>query len=322
MDERPHKNHLIVKIQHYICCNRVFIRVEMLNQCHMLPVLEKIPSTIDSSITVKFEVSSVLDYPWHFHPEYEIIWIERSYGMRFMGDNIDNFSAGEVVFISPNLPHVWKNHDDFYQNKPELEVRCIVIHFREDAFGAGFFQLPEMKALQSLFERGKQGILFTSNKKKIIDLMKKILVTKGLGRTILFLEILKLLSEHKHYRLLAIPGFNDRNNLNDTARIGKIYDYTVRNYREEIDMGKISSIIAMSKSSFCRYFKSRTRKTYSRFVNEIRIGHACKLLIESDMTTSSICYNVGYNNISHFNRQFREITQMTSGEYRKKHKRI
>jgi len=286
----------------------------------MLPKLEKIPLYPASSITVKREITPYMDYPWHYHPEYEIIFVEKSYGIRLMGNHIGSFNDGDLMFISSDLPHVWRNDNDFYQGNKDLFVDVYVIHFREDSLGSGFFDLPEFTLIKKLFVRGQQGILIKGkDHDKIANLIKSVYHADGIERLILFFRTLEAFAETTCCQLLSSPGYINSVNSTDTERINKVMEYLVNNYSRDIKLDEVAGLVNMNKTSFCRYFKSRTHKTYSLFLNEIRIVHACKLLANSNMTISGIGYEVGYNNISHFNRQFKGITGLTAKEYRMKY---
>lgn len=281
----------------------------------MQPKLEKILLS-SSSIAVKKEISPFMDYPWHYHPEFEIIFVEESYGIRLMGNHIGNFSNGDLMFISPNLPHIWKNDNDFYQGNASLKVVVYVIHFREDAFGENFFDLPEFAHIRKLFLRGQQGILIKGkNHGKISRLIKNVNSASGLDRLVLFFKTLDAIGNVKEYELLSTPGYANSVNLLDTQRINKVVNFLMSNYTRDIKIEEIAILINMNKSSFCRYFKSRTHKTCSQFLNEIRIAHACKLLVNANMTATQVCYETGYNNISHFSRQFKLITGTSTKDY-------
>ncbi len=286
----------------------------------MLPKLEKIPSALSSSITVKREIVPYMDYPWHYHPEFEIIFVEKSYGIRLMGNHIGNFGDGDLMFIGSNLPHVWKNDNDFYKGNKELNVDVYVIHFREDALTSGFFDLPEFTHIRKLFALGQQGVLIKGKScKKISELIKAVYFSTGIERLTLFLKTLEALANAEEYDLLSSSGYANSINIADTERINKVMDYLMENYKREIKLSEIAAIVNLNKSSFCRYFKLRTHKTCSQFLNEIRIVHACKLLTNNKMTVSEIGYEIGYNNISHFNRQFKLITGLTAKGYAKKY---
>lgn len=287
----------------------------------MQPKLEKVPSVHSSSITVKREVTPYMDYPWHYHPEFEIILVEKSYGIRFMGNHIGNFSDGDLVFISSNLPHVWKNDIDFYQGNKDLFVDVYVIHFREDALKEGFFDLPELTHVKKLFLLGQQGILIQpgSDHDRIAASIKEVVTSSGFNRLSLFLKTLDIIANTKDYELLSSPGYTNSVNIADTERINAVMSFVMKHYAEDIKMGEIATLANLTIASFCRYFKSKTHKTFSQFLNEVRILNACKLLVNSSMTITEICYHTGYNNISHFNRQFKLITGLTAKEYSRKY---
>jgi len=286
----------------------------------MIPRLEKIPSAISSSITVKREITPYMDYPWHYHPEFEIIFVEKSYGIRLMGNHIGNFNDGDLMFISPYLPHVWRNDPDFYQGNKDRFVDVYVIHFREDALGQHFFELPEFVHIKKLFQLGQQGILIRKEgHKEISELIKSVYYASEVERLILFLKTLDTLARLKEFELLSSPGYANSINKTDTDRIRIVIDYLMQNYQKGVHLETAARLVNMNKSSFCRYFKLRTHKTFSDFLNAIRIAHACKLLAYKEMTVSGICYEVGYNNISYFNRQFKSITGLTAKEYQKKY---
>ena len=286
----------------------------------MQPTLEKIPSYVNSSISVKREIVPYMDYPWHYHPEYEIIFVEKSYGVRLMGNHIGNFADGDLMFISPNLPHVWKNDNDFYKDRKDLWVDVYVIQFRENALTNSFFDLPEFSHVRKLFLAGQQGFLIKGRDHKTIsELIKKVYHSTGIERLSNFFTTLDTIANTQDYTLLSSIGYANSVNKSDTERITKVLNFLMENFTKDINLDLIADLVSLNRSSFCRYFKSRTMKTFSHFLNEIRIAHACKLLINGDKRVSEICYEIGYNNISHFNRQFRLITGLTAKEYKRKY---
>ncbi len=292
-----------------------------LKYVNMRPRLEKIPSATSSSISVKREVGPYMDYPLHYHPEFEMIYVEKSYGVRLMGNHIGNFSEGDLMFISPNLPHVWKNDDVFYENRKNYRVDVYVIHFSEDALTANFFNLPEFVNLKKLFALGQQGLLIEGDeeRKKISSLVKKVYYNSGIERIVFFLKALDALTRAKDYSLLSSAGYTNRSNLADADRINKVMGYLLENYHRDANLDEVAGLVGLNKSSFCRFFKARTNKTFSQFLNEIRVVHACKLLLKGNRKIFEVCYETGYNNISHFNRQFKLITGLTAKEYVKEY---
>lgn len=288
----------------------------------MKPQLEKIYSSSSSSISVKREITPYMDYPWHYHPEHEIIFVEKSHGIRFMGNHIENFNDGDLMFIGSNLPHVWKNDAAFYQNNKDLFVDVYVIHFREDALKEGFFDLLEFTHIKKLFSLGKQGVRIKPGKDHqiISGLIKEVVFSSGLDRLMLFFKTLDAIARTADYDLLSSPGYVNSITVADSERLDIITNFIMKNYPTDIKIEEMAALANLTKSSFCRFFKSRTRKTYSQFLNEIRILNACKWLAnDRDKTITEICYQSGYNNISHFNRQFKLITGFTAKEYARKY---
>ena len=291
----------------------------------MLPKLEKIQAFHSSSITTKREVTPFMDYPLHYHPEYEIIFVEKSYGIRFMGNDVSNFGDGDLMFISPDVPHFWKNDKDFYQGNKDLFVDVYVIHFGKEVLNEAFFNMPEFSHINNLFKNGQRGLKIKKGKdhEKISALIKETVSSKGVEQMILFLQTLEHFAISNEYELLStLSDYSSSVNFKDTQRINKVMNYIVQNYAAEVEIEKVAEIAGLTKSSFCRYFKSKTHKTFSQFLNEVRILNACKLLVDSNMTITQICYETGYNNISHFNRQFKTITSLTAKEYAKKYLKI
>lgn len=286
----------------------------------MQPILEKVLTNYASCIAVKREIIPFMNYPLHYHPEFEIIYVQKSHGIRLMGNHIGNFFDGDLMFISPNLPHVWKNDLVFYQGDKNLSVDVYVIHFLEDALSNGFFDLPEFAHIKRTFQLGQQGMLINgSEKEKIIELIKDVYDSSGFERLILFLKTLDKIAKIEDYELLSNKGYINSLNNTDSERMNKVINYLMDNYTKDLNLDKIAELVNLNKSSFCRYFKYRTHKTCSQFLNEIRIAHACKMLVNSDINISEICYETGYNNISHFNRQFKLITGLTAKAYARKY---
>jgi len=286
----------------------------------MQPKLEKISSNLLSSLAVKREITPYMDYPLHYHPEYEIILVEKSSGIRLMGNHVGHFTDGDLVFVSSNLPHVWKNDKEFYQGNKDLFVDVYVIHFRENALSEGFFNLAELSHIRKLFALGRQGIQIRGkDHAPIAALVRKVYQSSGFERLMAFLQTLDAFAHAQDYELLSSSVYAESAINTETDRINRVIDYLMENYTQEIGLKKLADLANMNKASFCRYFKSRTHKTCSQFLNEIRIIHSCKLLVNSNMTVSEICYETGYNNISHFNRQFKLITGSSAKQFKKQY---
>jgi len=280
-------------------------------------VLSKISAPVDSAIFVKNDIAQFIDYPLHFHPEYELVLIEKGYGKRIIGDHIDDFEDGDLVFLSPYLPHVWKCAPEFYDPSSVLETSCFVLHFKADSFGPGFFELPDFDDINKLFRKGNYGILLKGKLKKVITKkLIKLYGLKGTKKIILFFEILHQINTSDEIELLASPFFENQHTEIDNERMVKIYDFILQHYKGTVRLDDLSTCINMTPSSLCRYFKKKIGKTFTEMVNEARIKFACNLLKKSNKTIIEICYECGFNNLSNFNRQFRKISGTNPTNFR------
>lgn len=281
----------------------------------------KVPVAPQSSFSVRHDQKANFGTVWHYHPELELHYVIKGEGVRLMGDNISNFSSGEIVLLGANLPHTWRCNEEYFQGNPEKEVEAIVIQFLPECLGRYLFGLPEAYLIPKLFEKAKSGLLITGKAKaKLAPLMRQAVHATDLDRIIIFLSILKILSETTETKTIASEHHAfKQSNESDVQRINKVCNYTLSNYKKEITLDEIASISNLSVTSFCRYFKLITKKTYYDFLIEIRISQACRQLIEDKMPTEVICFECGFNNVSNFYRHFKKITKMTPLEYKKKY---
>jgi AraC-like DNA-binding protein len=287
----------------------------------MKPILEKL-TTQESRYSFVLQRDEFQYYPtpWHYHPEYELVLVVKSHGQRIVGDSIENFEDGDLVFMGPNLPHVFNNGPEYYLGNPELRAEAIVIHFNETFAGKGFFELPEMSRVKKLLFNSKWGLkILGRTRRKIASAMGKMLHQTPARRLLHLIELLEELSISEEYRMLASLGYLQADQQQDANRMNKVYDYIMARFRNPLTLGEVAQVANLTPQSFCRFFKSRTRKTFSRFLNEVRVGYACKLMAEEHLNISDICYQSGYNNVSNFNRQFKRIVNRPPLVYRKEY---
>lgn len=256
---------------------------------------------------------------WHYHSELELVVILKSEGTCFIGDSINKFEVGDVVLIGKDMPHLWLNNEEYFQEDSKKTAKAIAIHFKEDSFGKGFFETPEMIHLLELFSRAKVGLKFLNLDKKIIPEIEAMLELDGFEKTIAFLIILNKLAKHKDTKSLSSHGFLNSFKLSRDTYQDKVQSYIFRNFNKDIRLEEAAKIANMNSSAFSRFFKRVNRKTFSRHVTEIRIGYACKLLIENKLNIAGVCYESGFKNISNFNRQFKIIMDCTPSEYLRKY---
>jgi AraC-like DNA-binding protein len=281
----------------------------------------KVPVNTQNSFSIRHDRQANFGTTWHYHPELELHYVIQGEGVRLVGDNISNFSSGEIILLGENLPHTWRCKEEYFQQNPELAVEAIVIQFLPDCLGRYLLGLPEAYLIPKLFEKAKNGLMVNgAAREKLIPLMYAAVEATNLDRIIILLSILKILAETDEVDTIATKYHAfAQSNESDTVRINKVCSYTLTNYKKEITLEEIASISNLSVTSFCRYFKLITKKTYYDFLIEIRISHACRLLIEDKLPTEVLCFDCGFNNVSNFYRHFKKITKMTPLEYKRKY---
>lgn len=202
------------------------------------------------------------------------------------------------------------------QSKACADVR--VAHFSENFWGDQFLNLPENKAIKSLLENSRRGLQVNGKVKiKVADLLEQMLTAEGTQRIVLLIEALSLIANCNQTVKLSSIGFKQDYDESENIRINAIYDYTLSNFRRKIHLEEIANVAVISPNSFCRYFKSKTRKTYSRFLTEIKVGHACKLLMENKLNIKQLCYESGFNNLASFHKYFKITTGKSPLNYQK-----
>ncbi len=286
----------------------------------MKPLFQKVPVKLESSFSIRHDVRPNFGGIWHYHPELELHYIIRGEGVRFIGDNISNFSHGEIVLVGENLPHTWRCKEEYFQQGNNLSVEAVVIQFLPDCFGKYLLGLPEAYLLPKLYEKAKSGmVILGETREKLTVLMKQIAKAKNLDRIAILLAILHTLAESEEYESIARGQAFYQSNESDTLRLNKVCNYTLSNYKKDITLEEIAAISHLSVTSFCRYFKLMTKKTYYDFLIEIRISHACRALVEDKLPTEVICFDCGFNNVSNFYRHFKKVTGITPLEYKRKY---
>ena len=282
----------------------------------MKPQLLKITPPPNSSFNLFVQDVPYFAAPWHYHPEYEIVLVVESTGKRFVGSNISQFKPGDLCMIGAYLPHYYRNEEMYYAKNSSSRAKSLVIHFLEDFMGGSFFGLPECQNPKSLLDRSKLGLNFgPTTMEEVAPKIVALQHQDGLKRILELISILRILSESEDVQELSASTMSLQNEV-DSARINGVLSYIIQNYQEEINLGDMARLANMSESAFSRYFKKRTRRTFSQFITEIRIEHACKLLVQDKMSISAISVESGFNNLSNFNRQFKMVKQTTPLAYR------
>src|SRR5688572_14365512 len=258
------------------------------------------------------------DPVWHAHSEYQLFVVLNGTGTRFIGDSIRSFKPGELILTGPNLPHLWRSNEMYFKKNSQLRTRGIVIYFNENFLGEHTMDKTEMLRLKLLFNKSMRGLEFYGhNKLTVIELMKELFELEGVRRLIHLLRILEVLATTKEYHYISSTHYDDKFNEHETDRLNTVYEYTIKDYRNTIPLEEMAGVLHMTPTSFSRYFAMKDNKPYSRFIAEIRVKHACELLTETDMSVAEICYECGFNTLSNFNKQFKDIMQKKPTDYKR-----
>jgi len=261
------------------------------------------------SFSVRKDLVPYINNRWHYHPEIELIHFKKGEGTQFIGDNIRRFKSGDVVLVGAYLPHYWRFDDCYFEEAATMPSDVCVAHFCEDFWGSQFLQLPENVPLRSVLEKARRGLQITgSTRQQVATLLDELLASDGAHRITLLIEALLIIGNCKNLVELSSIGFKHDLVEAENDRVNAIYDYSLKNFKRSIQLEEIAAVANISPNSFCLYFKSRTRKTYSQFLIEIRVGHACKLLIENNLSIKQLCYESGFNNFTSFHKYFKLIT--------------
>lgn len=288
----------------------------------MKPLLEKSIESLNQSFLVKRLEEPFFDPNWHFHPHYQLFTVIKGTGTRFIGDDIRHFEEGDTVFLGPNMPHLWRSDRPYFEKESQLQTEGIVVYFKEDFLGNDFFEKPEMFDIKSFLKNSERGLDLTGTlgAEMLIDL-KKLLGLTGFEGISKLLNILHKLSVTGDYQYISSSNYTNTHKISETERMRIVHEYVLKHFKENINLSTVASLSNMTEAAFCRYFKSRTNKTFSDFVKEIRIGNACKILQNEQKSISQICYESGYNTVSNFNNQFKSLKGVSPLQYQKLYRR-
>jgi len=281
-------------------------------------VLHKSEIPPSQIFVVKYLKEKHFDPVWHAHSECQLFVVLEGTGTRFIGDSIKSFKSGELILTGPHLPHVWRNDETYFQKDSGLKTRGIVIYLNENFLGDHFLDKDEIILLRKLFTKSRRGLEFYGQKRQqAIRLMKELTELQGITSVIHLLRILEILSHTKDYHYISSRAYDDAFDQQETDRLNKVYEYVFENYREKIRLKDLADLLHMTPTSFSRYFTMKNNKSFSRFISEIRIKHACQMLTETDEPISHICFACGFDTISNFNKQFKEITLKKPTQYKR-----
>lgn len=257
------------------------------------------------------------DPHWHFHPEYQLFVVLEGTGTRFIGGHAQRFGPGDLVLTGPNLPHVWRSDEAYFDRSSGLTTHGIVVYFREVILGERLLATQEALRLRQLLDRSRYGLAFSGPARdRVEEMLRELLRADGFGQVVGLLQILHRLSLADEAALLSRYGLPAELKPVDRERMERVYAYVMGHFTGPVRLSDVAAVANMTPTSFCRYFRERANRTLSDFIAELRIGYACKLIAEADRSVSEIAYECGYRTLSNFNRQFRTHVGMTPRQYK------
>jgi AraC-like DNA-binding protein len=284
----------------------------------MKPVFEQTPRTQGESFHCEVVRGTGYHAAWHFHPELQITLVIKSYGHRLIGDNIAPLQAGDLVLVGSNLPHVWQQEPS-RRRSASLPVHAIIVRFLETFASREFLKIPEAEPLCRLFRRAARGLHVTGATREVVaEKMRRLAESKGLERISGLLSILNTLAHSMELKPIASAGFVPVLERSDQDRMQRVCNYINAQLGATVDRAQVAHEAHLSEGAFSRFFKLRTGKTLPQFVNELRIGRACRMLVEDDAKVTDIALDCGFSNLANFNRRFLGITGATPREYRRR----
>lgn len=276
----------------------------------MKPILEQIRLQQPNAtfFSYRFEIP-FFEFKWHYHPEYELTYIVKGNGFRLVGNSYASFGDGDLVLIGPNLPHTWVG-----KSKDDSLFEAVVLQF-SSSFIASFLGFEESDALQKMVVNAQKGLFFTASNEGIKNEMIQLTETSGFERILSFLSVLNQLSAAESVPLTT-EKFVPLYSLETEKRINKVCGYLEQNFTKTITLAEVANLISLSESNFCKFFKKATGKTFSDYLNDIRIQESCQILLKTDLDINQIAMQCGYESLSYFNRIFLKKKGLTPRQFR------
>jgi AraC-like DNA-binding protein len=285
----------------------------------MKPIYEKLIGCPDEGFLVKEIRGDACNCPWHCHTEVELILVLQSQGYRIVGDNTHSLQRGDLVLLGPNLPHAYQ-HTDRLSAGPS-QAHCVLLQF-EERIWSNLMELPALVPMQRLLARAANGLHVTgAARKQVASMLQEMLRIRGVRRIALFLTLLDTLAQSRSCKTIASPGFTTPITSREQERIGRICQFIDENYHRPIRLAEVARLAHVSEGAFSRFFRSHMGKTFPAFVNDLRIGRACRWLAETEMSMTEIALSSGFQNISNFNRQFLRLRKVSPSKFRQRIRR-
>lgn len=293
--------------------------MDLINLCNfriMKVMKEHIEFPLRTAVKVKWQKKPHFTYPWHFHSEFEILYVIHGSGTSFVADTIEPFESGDLAILGSNLPHFWRSDEKYHAPNSKENINYIVIQFQTDLFRESVLDYTEFYQLKQFFNLASRGIRFLPPfAEKAGEQIIKIARSKGIERVVQLVLLLDHMSNTEDYKVLAGELYKQQNHDYNDKRLIKVLDFLNTGYQQKIELDRVADIANLHPSAFCRFFKEKTGKSLSEYLADMRISYACKLLTEGKLSVSQICFESGFNNLSNFNRIFKKQTGLTPTTY-------
>lgn len=279
----------------------------------------KISDNAEQSFQLTREVVPHFYNPLHFHDKLELTYMVQGYGTAFIGDYIGQFKAGDMFFMGSRLAHDFKNAPEFFKADSTLKAEAIVLHFDEAFLGDSFFKIPEMKEVQQLFKDVRTGLKIEGESKaQVKAILEHLNQSSPVKQITDILSLLDILAHSNEVSNLSASLPSNTFNYSDAEKLDRVLCYAMDHYKEKIPLEKIAEVAHMTTSAFCRYFKLRTKRSFSEFILELRIQNASSLLLNSDYTVEQVALECGFESSSYFYRVFKKVKKETPSSYQKR----
>jgi AraC-like DNA-binding protein len=279
------------------------------------PIYERLIGCPDEGFIVKEIHGDACNCSWHCHAEVELVLVLQSQGYRIVGDSIRSLQRGDLVLLGPNLPHAYQHTDRF--SVRQSSPHCVLLQF-EERLWSDLLELPAMASVRRLLRRAANGLhVMDPARKQVAAMLMEMLKLRGPRRIAAFVAVLDALAQARNCRTIASPGFTTSATSREQDRISRVCQFVDENYHRPLQLREAAKLAHMSEGAFSRFFRTHIGKTFPAFVNDLRVGRACRLLAETEMNVTEIALSCGYRNISNFNRQFLRFKRVSPSEFRR-----
>ena len=283
----------------------------------MKELLEEIKLNPEESFFIGIFQDHIDKSHWHYHQEFELSFITEGSGKRIVGDSIENFNPGDLIFIGPRIPHVWFPEERHRQQHSGRTLESVYLLFNQDILPEAMTVLPEFSNIRKAVLLSERGIRITGDTlNEVSRIMLQLPYMSRIKRLMMFYEIMDLIGKSKSFSYLASADYIKSKFETGNKRVNRIHEFLMKNYQGDIDLNEIAEVAHMAPASVCRFFKKASGLTIFEYLNKIKINYACQLLLNTDQNIVDISYDCGFNNLSHFNKQFRKFIGATPTQFR------